>query len=151
MLLPVPLRLPVLIAFAQWLTEPLLFIKDKLTAFISYANNELAHGSSVIELEKYLNDRFDADLRRIKVLDGLEEEYPYFRKYSEETTAVFRTYAEGGSTVLRTYPERYNYTDFIVQLDNTIGGFSPDLNELSACVAVRKLAGMQFSIEVIIN
>jgi hypothetical protein len=129
--------------------EPLRYIYEQLKTYIVYANNELAYDSRVIYLEKYLNDRFDPELRRISITEAAIEDYQYLRKVSEVNTSYFRTDAEGSGIILRKHSERYNYYDFTIEIDNTMGDLTPDINELKACVSIRKLAGMRYNINII--
>lgn len=148
-LLPISLRKPKMIAFTTWLMEPLRYVHEQLSTYISYTNNELTSDSRVIYLEKYLNDRFDPSIRRIKIVEASAEDYPYLRTYKEANTIYFRKHNEGSSVVLRKYNERYSYYGFTIEIDNSLGDLTPDIDELKACVNARKLAGMQYDINII--
>jgi len=147
--IPVAFRLPRMIAFITWLTQPIKDLHAQFLAYRTNANYELAHGSQVIYLEKYLNDRFDSNKRRISIIDHDPNDYPVFRTDAEDDTVIFRTDAEGGTIIMRTNEELYSGFDFTIEIDNALGNLTPDINELRACVDLRKLPGMIYNINIL--
>jgi len=149
MLLPTVLRMPRLIAFMSALTAPIRQIYSEFLDYRSYALNELNHNGQIIYLEKYLNDRFDNDLRRIWISDGVDSESPYYYTYREVIGPVMRTFQEDTDIILRTNHEEYATAEFIVNIDNSVGDLFPDLNELQACIDLRKTPGTVYEINII--
>lgn len=136
-----------MIHLVTWLTFPISENIERFKAFRLKLENELAHDGSVLSLEKYLNDRFDIDLRRIIVKDVALYDYPVFRKHNNGSV-IFRKYGHENKVILRTYKEMTSRVDFIIEIDNTNGDLNPDLEELKACVDLRKLPSMQYEIVI---
>lgn len=148
------LRLPRLIALISWLTKPISDIYDSFMAYKDYATHELTHGSKVIYLEKYLNDRFDPDLRRIIVKGGIYQSEIAYGLYENEDgpyVCLFEYNDNEYDVYIGAYDSAYLDTGFIVEYDNTAGDLNIDINELKACIELRKLPGINYSINIIVN
>lgn len=138
LLLPSLLRRYKLVAWIRALLSPL---KSKLYDFQKNreANlNNLQHNSQVCYLRKILNDNFDKELRRIKILDGRQKGrlYLYPRAYNKPVYL--------GKIYLH---QRGNYidggVDFIVLLPQ---GLEYDVHRLQATIDFYKLAGKRYAI-----
>ncbi len=150
-----PLRLPKFYALTRVLCGHIVVLYKDFLKVRKHALYEAAHGSQVIYLEKYLNDRFCKNGGSIKIVDGQELTKPknvfYTAAENVEENPVFYTSTEGGGIVFNLQNEYANSPDFVVQINNTEGNCNPDMAELHAVIQLRKLPGITYEIETIIN
>lgn len=150
-----PLRKPKFLAMLRVLCGDIAVLHADFLQLRQKALYEAAHGSQIIYLQKYLNDRFSLHTRKIKVIDG-QELTPntavfYLQQEAVVDNAVLYTHAEGNSHVLYQWYEYTKSADFVVQIDNTLGDCNPNLAELRAVIEQRKLPGITYDINIIIN
>lgn len=148
-LLPVVLRLPRITALAKVLTSPIKELHAEFLQYREYALNELNHNGQIIYLEKYLNDKFDSDLRRISIAETPDDDNVYFYTYSENKGPIMRTYAEGSGPVMRTYAEEYTLAEFIININNRDGDLNPDLDAMRSVIDLRKAPSSIYEFNVI--
>lgn len=72
LLIPVRLRMPKALAWMYALVAPLETVYNGFKSNRNYNNYWLTHTPQVCYVEAVLNDRWDAGLRRIKILDGVQ-------------------------------------------------------------------------------
>ncbi|OSZ79262.1 hypothetical protein CAP35_13695 [Chitinophagaceae bacterium IBVUCB1] len=117
-------------------------------AFIVFFNNiiyELAHTSQVVYIEAVLNDRFDAGLRRIKIIDApLVAPISLFRNI-EQRPLYIRRNTENAPKWLRVYKEMFpSGIQFTIEIPVSI---TYDEKELIALVRKYCLPGRAFMIK----
>lgn len=154
LLTPTPLRLPRFLALVRVFCGHIALLHADFLNTRKRALYEAAHGSQVAYLEKYLNDRFSPQNRRISIVDG-EELLPadtvfYTQAEAVQDNPVLYAVTEGKGPV---FDAEHVYTqhDFIVEINNTQGDCAPDTAELHAVIRRRKLPGVTYKVETIIN
>ena len=114
-LVPVPLRLPKMLAMARALVSG---VNTTYNSFISHANYTeywLGINGQVCFMEKALNDKYDTDARGIYIEDAEEQEALLLHLAIENKPLVLSTKAEDAEQVLYTKGETAQITvDFFV-------------------------------------
>jgi len=146
-LIPVVLRQPKLLALVTASTSGLKYVHSRFLNYKYETEYDLTITPQVCYLERALNDRFDYNQRRIKVILGVYyPPLPLFLKAEAKPLRLF-TKAEGNKQLLFRKNETAQFTsDFIVQVPRFL---SFDSDEMSALVNKYCLAGKLFSINKI--
>ncbi len=154
-LTPIPLRKPKFLALVKVLCGYISVLYADFLELRKKALYELSHGSQVIYLEKYLNDRFCPSTQNIKIIDGqqnlLHSDVFYLAEEAVQDNPVLYTIDEDKGPVLYLFNEYTDHADFIIQINNTAGDCTPDLTELRSVVDLRKLPGITYDVEIIVN
>jgi len=143
-LVPVVLRQPKLLAFVTACTSGLKYVHSRFLNYKYSTEYDLTITPQVCYLEKALNDRFDYDQRRIKVILGIYyPPLPLFIK-DEAKQSVVGQKVESRKLLLFRKNETAQFTsDFIVTVPRYLVF---DQNEMNALVNKYCLAGKIFSI-----
>ncbi len=79
MLLPTALRQPVMMALAMWLVMPMQKVLAALTEWRGDTIERLGYNGQICNMERCLNDLFDPEERRIRIVDGqMTSSEPYY-------------------------------------------------------------------------
>lgn len=147
--IPEPLRTSESIAWLVLLASPFISLYGKVISFRQSTLYKLGITPQVVYLEKMLNDRYDATLRRIYILDGQEYNPLYIYTQLELKPVWLYTKSEVGKprVDLFTAGEVGQFTfDFVVYVPVAI---SFDVNEMSSLLNTYKLAGKIYDIQTV--
>ncbi len=113
----------------------------------NYINYRIKITPQVVYLEKLLNDRFDPELKRIRIVKGVAyEAIPLYLK-DEIKPQKFYKKEEGIPQVLYTKEETLNFeVDFIVQVPIDVPF---DMNELRAYLDLDVLPSKTYKVQVL--
>lgn len=143
--LPTLLRNPILVAYLQSLLVPLDSLYYDWSVFRNDNLYKLQYTGQVCYLRKVLNDRFDPELRRIRIGDGQLYETVYIYTEAEAQNVYIHTEAESDTLWLRTEAETTDTgLDFIVYVPAEI--YNTQLYALKALVDFYKAGGKRYNI-----
>lgn len=142
-LLPPRMVKPKLIALLEALVVPLLQVWAWLNVFRNNSVYALKHNSQVVYMQKVLNDRFDQDLKRIKITDGKLYNQVYI--YATSAGLPFWLDKTAPQSLLAEVKYKEGHFDFVV-LQNGVHVSKTEMFELKALVDKYKLAGKSYKI-----
>ena len=137
LLLPTFLRKPKLIAFLRALITPLSNLHYQFLQHQRDDHYKLDHNWQVCYLEAMLNDRFDIDNRRIKIIEGDRYERKYIYTNAEQKQKYL------GSLFIRPSSD---YSDGGFDFTVDMQGVSANIYDVEAQVKFYKLEGTRFNI-----
>lgn len=115
-LLPLSLRTTIIKAYLQIGLSVLQDVHTWFTAFRNKNIYRLKHNSQTVYMEAVLNDYFDNDERRIRIVDVVLDSYPWLYLTTESRPLWLYTTAEDSPIYLSTTAEYTDETyDFIVE------------------------------------
>ncbi|WHT39963.1 hypothetical protein QNH98_04715 [Myroides sp. mNGS23_01] len=138
LMLPISLRKVGLIAWLEAMIEPIRQIQYDFVQKRQETLYNLQHNGQVCFLRKILNDIFDIERRRIKIIDGNQYDRFYIYTKGEQKTKYL------GVFYLHQRLDYRGTSDFIIQVPSSL---QYDSYQLNAIVNYFKLAGMQYKIE----
>jgi len=143
-LVPVVLRQPKLLSFVTASVSGLKYVHSRFLNYKYDTEYDLTITPQVCYLEKALNDRFDYNQRRIKVILGVYyPPLPLFIKTEAKRSVIGRKLESRKLLLFRKNETAQFTSDFIVQVPRYLVF---DKNEMSALVSKYCLAGKIFSI-----
>jgi hypothetical protein len=145
-LLPSILRRPNMLAWLQALLSPLLSLYAQFLQHVATSATELSYNGQTMMLEKALNDRFDAGLRRIKIINADTQIEPVYFNYVSEQQPLQTGYfvAENGPGLYLSH-----WIDYISQVGFTVQvprSLAPQEAALQARIKQLKLSLIRHSI-----
>lgn len=137
LLIPTFLRKPRIIAFLQAAIAPLTSLHQQFNQARIDDHYKLDHNWQKCYLQKVLNDMFDVDERKIRIIEGDKYERNYIYTNAEQMSKYL------GTLFLRR-SEDYsdNGFDFTVDMNNV----TANLYDVEALVNYYKLEGVRFNI-----
>lgn len=133
-----------LLAFMESLIAPIKSMRDDYSKFRDGNMYKLEHNSQVCYLEAVVNDRYDAGLRRLRVVDGATQQPLYIFQVTEQKPVPLYLESENSPVYLYQESEYYGSgEDFIVEVPNFI---DYDINEFTALVKYYRLPSKTFKI-----
>ena len=145
-MLPFKLRKEVVLAFLYAILLPVISVYDMFTRSRNQHLYRLKITGQVCFLEKYLNDRYDIALRRIRIVDGAYSEAVYLFLRAENRPLYLFTRAENKPVYLFTRGETNSVsTDFLVVVPEDV---KFNENQLRGEIDSYKLAGMKYELRV---
>lgn len=141
------LRKPRIMALVDVMLHPLRLLKSSMNTFIDEKRIELTYTGQSILLQKYLNDRFDAELNRILVIHNNAGAGIYLYNEAEGQVAKYFYNESETSTPKYLYFEGETGTafteDFRVAIPSDLSGISEQIRQ---AVKKYKIAGITYSV-----
>ena len=145
-LLPVRLRRRVISAFMSVLSLPFSFIKRALKEFADQKTEELKITGQTCKLQKLLNDTFDTEQRRIRLVDSMQIELPMVYVFPRGADNVLFVGGKDNPVLIQTRDSNTAVpTDFYVIVPKQLGLF--ENVRLKALVNTYKLAAKRWRIK----
>lgn len=147
MLFPRKWQTAIMMAWLRCIVKPLIRLGSELDIFRKSNIYRLLRGPQVVHIECVLNDRWDAEERRIYIVDGSAYEPLYIYRDAEGKQAPYIYLEAEGEQAPYIYTEaEINAVgiDFIIRIPVTIVF---DMNELKALVDRYRLPGKVYIIE----
>lgn len=146
-LIPTPLRQPRLMAWIQALAAPIGDVYLKFIALKNYADYELSITPQVCFLQKMLNDKWDSDLRRIRIVKPVIKSPLILYLKSENKRQLLFLKSENKPVILYKKIESEAFiVDFIVEVP---GDVIFDRYEMSARLENKILPSKIFDIKIV--
>jgi hypothetical protein len=143
-LTPEPLRLPVILSMVSAIAVMVRGVYERFYAGYIATQYRLGVTAQAVSLQRALNDRWDVQLRRIRILPAVEFPPVLLYKPEENRPLVINQPTEGSPLVLYTTGETAEYvSDFIVQAP---ADMVFDMAEMAAFVDAFKLESKNFKI-----
>ncbi len=146
-LTPVLRRKPKFLALLFAIVSPINHLHNRFIHFRNYVNYRIGITPQVVHLERLLNDRFDVEERRIKIVRGVAyDALPLYLK-SEQKPQVFYKRSEQYHRVLYTKGETEIFTvDFIVKVPIEVPF---DMDELTAYLDLDVLPSKVYKVQIV--
>lgn len=109
------------------------------------ADYRVKHNGQICYVQKMLNDKFDASLRRIKVRNIIPKE-PLWAYYTEDNKPLFIYNESNHPTYFYNPEDYYNEFDFEVLIPTVLGG---QVNQMMASINYYKLFSKNYKITTI--
>jgi hypothetical protein len=148
LLLPTFLRKPVIAAFAETMTEPVIAVKFMFDDYRKDVNYRLYHNGQVCYLRAVLNDYFDPILRRITITDADKDMNPSVIFLRSENRFVMIPERQSSSAVIlnrRGFSGTSGY-DFTINVPTEL---IDQNNRITAIADIYKLVSKRYSINYI--
>lgn len=136
-------------AFSDWiksLLNPVVTLYNDLLAYREESFRILSYNSRTKIFEEYLNDEFDATLRRIYIVNNtniLQRVFIYFTAEGNVNPYIYNISESKPPLYIRTSNEFALDVDFTVYYPN---GLIFDSNKMTSIIKSVKLAGKRFAI-----
>ncbi len=140
--LPTILRKPTLLAFMITCIKPLSTCYLFFFVFKSDADYRVQHNGQICYLQKMLNDKFDASLRRIKV-QNIRPKEPLWMYYPEDEKPLFMYEEVDFPVYFYNSEDYYNEFDFEVLIPNVLDELK---NQMMANINYYKLFSKNYKI-----
>lgn len=148
LLLPEKLRQKVVMALLEVMMLPWSYIKRSLSEYARSKENELKITGQVCKLRKLLNDSFDNEERRIRIVDSMEIDLPMVYVFPSDSNQVLYLYPDNPPVWLQTDSKVASVrTDFYIELPEQLSNLVNDAR-LKALVNTYKLASKRWFIRI---